>query len=247
MNEDYAFRLDDGRNTCLHLACKNRDVDTKRRYEVVESIIDHVGPCLLHEVNISDETALHTLLVYNPKENIDLGFIKMMTNAGGEDLLLVQDCWERSVLHYVSMYELAEEEPDKELLLYLVSKVGSKLRELKDHEGKKAEDYWTDDIKDYIQLSTGDLPSLSDDTQCSICFNAMTDVLMITRCFHRFCRKCITECYHQNVNNCPICRIDVSIKDLRHDPLLTRLVEVAKREKDAKDLLQEEVQPLQKS
>ena len=73
MNEDYAFRLDDGRNTCLHLACKNRDVDTKRRYEVVESIIDHVGPCLLHEENIYDETALHALLIYNSKENIDLG------------------------------------------------------------------------------------------------------------------------------------------------------------------------------
>ncbi|GFH46374.1 hypothetical protein CTEN210_02848 [Chaetoceros tenuissimus] len=244
MDEDYAFHLDGRGNTYLHLACKG-DFDTQNRREVVKFLIDHIGVELIHEVNCDNETALHELICC-PTVKFDRDLIKMMTNLGGEDLLYVQNCMGFSVLHYLSMYELAEEEPDRELLIYFISKGGTKLCDLTDYSGKKAEDYWTDDIKDYIQLSTGDLPSLSDDTQCPICFNAMTDVLMITRCFHRFCRKCITECYHQNGNNCPICRIDFSIKDLRHDPLLTRLVEVAKREKDAKDLLQEEVQPLRK-
>lgn len=247
MDGDYPFYLDDHGNTCLHLACsKQTDVDTKRRYEVVQFLIDHIGSCLLHQVNNGGETVLFTLITYNSKENIDLDLIKMMINIGGKDLLLVQDSMQCSALHHISMGLLAGKEPEKEIFVYLVSKGGSKLRELTDDTGKKAEDYWTDDLKEYIQLSTSELPSLSDDIQCPICFEAMTDVLLITRCFHRFCRKCITESYLLNGHNCPICRMDFSFEDLRHDPLLTRLVEVATREKDAKDLLQEEVQPLRK-
>ena len=247
MDGNYPFYLDDLGNTCLHLACsKHTDVDTKRRYEVVLFLIDHIGSCLLHQVNNVGETVLFKLITYNSTENIDLDLVKMMINIGGKDLVLVQDNMQCSVLHHISIGLLVGEELDKELFVYLVSKGGSKLRKLTDEYGKKAEDYWTDDLKDYIQLSTRELPSLSDDIQCPICFDAMTDVLMITRCFHRFCRKCITKSYLLNGHNCPICRIEFSIEELRHDPLLTRFANVEKREKESKDVLQEEVQSLRK-
>ncbi|GFH43562.1 hypothetical protein CTEN210_00035 [Chaetoceros tenuissimus] len=142
------------------------------------------------------------------------------------------------------MYALGEQEPNKELLLYLVSKGGKKLRELTDHNGKKAEDYWTDDVKEYINLSTNTLPSLSDDIQCPIRFDTMFDVAIITRCCHRFCGKCISESYHRSGNNCPVCRMEFSFKDLKKDPLLTRFANAIQEEKDAKVLLEEEVKAL---
>lgn len=149
-------------------------------------MIDKAGTDLIHVVNGHNETALHKLISSYCLGVMNLDLIKMMIESGDDDLLLVQDSTQCSVLHYISMYALVEQEPNKELLLYLVSKGGRKLRELTDHNGKKAEDYWTDDVKEYINLSTNTLPSLSDDIQCPICFDTMFDVAIITRCCHVF-------------------------------------------------------------
>ncbi|GFH46346.1 hypothetical protein CTEN210_02820 [Chaetoceros tenuissimus] len=238
MDEDYLFYPDDEGNTCLHLAC-TPNIDQRKQLKIAKFLIDNAGTDLIHVVNGHNETALHKLISSYCLGVMNLDLIKMMIESGDDDLLLVQNSTQCSVLHYISMYALGEE-----LLVYLVSKGGRKLRELTDHNGKKAEDYWTDDVKEYINLSTNTLPSLSDDIQCPICFDTMFDVTIITRRCHRFCGKCISESYHRSGNNCPVCRMEFSVQDLKKDPLLSSFANAIQEEKDAKNLLEEEVKAL---
>ena len=100
--------------------------------------------------------------------------------------------------------------------------------------GEKAEDYWSQELKQYIDLhtKTPDLPPLSDDLQCPICFEIMDDVHIIPQCCHRFCKECITDAFNRNSKHCPICRMEYSIGEVRRDPLLCKFAILA-QEKNA--------------
>ena len=65
---------------------------------------------------------------------------------------------------------------------------------------------------------------MSDDLQCPICFEIMNDVHIISRCCHRFCKKCITDAFNRNGKNCPVCRAEYAIGEVRKDPLLCKFV-----------------------
>lgn len=77
-----------------------------------------VGAHLIHEVNYQKKTTLHSLVSYN-RGGMNLNLIKTMIRYGGDELVLVQNFMQYSVLHRISMYALAEGEPNKELALYL--------------------------------------------------------------------------------------------------------------------------------
>ena len=139
-----------------------------------------------------------------------------MIEAGGEELICMQQYGGDTVLHLASK----QEEPDKELILYLLSKGGSRLQDIRDDYGRKAEEYWTPEIEEYITLSTTIPPSLSEELQCPICFETMSNVHIITQCCHRFCQKCIMDSFSCNGYNCPVCRTKYTLRDVRKDPLL---------------------------
>lgn len=185
--------------TCLHFACNFETladhIHLENQYELVKMIIHHGGIKLLHKrSNCAPGTALHFLVQCN---KINMKAINVMIEAGCEELICMQQCRGDTVLHPASK----QEEPDKELILYILSKGGSRLQDIRDDYGRKAEEYWTPEIEEYITLSTTIPPSLSEELQCPICFETMSNVHIITQCCHRFCQKCIMDSFSCNGNN----------------------------------------------
>lgn len=228
MGTDFLMTTDKHGDTCLHEACANcdDDDDVKYQHKLVELLLDEGGIALLSATNNVDETALHNLLSCD-KMNFDS--ITMMVDIGDKDFLLKKDMYGRTVLHRASR----NKEPNKDIILYLLSKGGSDLREIKDCNGEKAEDYWPQDLKQYIDrhTKTPDLPPLSDDLQCPICFEIMDDVHIIPQCCHRFCKNCITDAFNRNSKNCPVCRAEYSIGEVRRDPLLCKFAILAQEKR----------------
>ena len=217
MDDDFLLAaIFHSKDTCLHQACHYEtevdDIDLENQYELVKMLIHHGGVKLLQKSEYQ-ETALHYLV---KSYKINMKAISLMIEVGGEELICMQRCKGNTVLHLVS----EQEEPNKELILYLVSKGGSRLREIRNAYGKKAEEYWTPEIKEYMILSTTIPPSLLEELQCPICFETMSNVHIITQCCHRFCRKCIMESFRCSGNNCPVCRTKYELSDVRKDPLL---------------------------
>ena len=70
---------------------------------------------------------------------------------------------------------------DREVIKYLVSVGGPQLTELRNNTGAKAEDEWSDELKEYIAFTTNTLPALSDDLQCPICFLSLIHISEPTR------------------------------------------------------------------
>lgn len=63
---------------------------------------------------------------------------------------------------------------------------------------------WTD-------VSNYDINTESD---CSICFSANSESIIITECNHKFHKNCLTE-WMKHQKTCPICRNDIDIKNLK--------------------------------
>ncbi|GFH51296.1 hypothetical protein CTEN210_07772 [Chaetoceros tenuissimus] len=226
MGTDFLLTADNNGDTCLHATCKylnddDGDHELQWQHMLVELLLDQGSTAILNATNIFGETALHNLFCCKTK-NFDS--ITLMVDVGGKDLLLKKKNYDGcTALHYASRCK----EPNKDIIFYLLSVGGSDLREIEDHFGKKAEDYWSPELKQYIDLHTKtspDLPPLSDDLQCPICFEIMNDVHIIPQCCHRFCKKCITDAYNCNGKKCPVCRVDYKIGEVRKDPLLCKLV-----------------------
>ncbi|GFH48848.1 hypothetical protein CTEN210_05324 [Chaetoceros tenuissimus] len=219
MGTEFLMTTDNNGNTCLHeaCACNCNDENIERRHELIDFLIEHGGPALLSLSNEFGETALHQLLRCN---RVNFDSITLMADVGGKDFLLKSCSDGYTVLHSASM----KEEPNKDVLLYLISVGGFDLRKVKDRNGKKAEDYWSPELKEYIDLCTKPtpaLPALSDDLQCPICFEIMNDVHIIPHCCHRFCKMCITDAFQRN-KKCPVCRAEYTIGEVRRDLLLCR-------------------------
>ncbi|GFH46430.1 hypothetical protein CTEN210_02904 [Chaetoceros tenuissimus] len=229
MGTDFLMIADNEGDTCLHEACTSfeDEDDVEFQHMLVELLLDEGGTALLSVTNNFGETALHNLVSCN---RVNFDSITLMVDIGGKDFLLKENNFGRTALHLASM----EEEPNKDVLLYLISKGGSDLREVLDDNGMLAEDYLSPEVKQYIDLHTKtspDLPPLSDDLQCPICFEIMNDVHIIPTCCHRFCKKCITDAFNHNGKNCPVCRAEYSIGDVRRDPLLCKFAMLAKEKK----------------
>ncbi|GFH57149.1 hypothetical protein CTEN210_13625 [Chaetoceros tenuissimus] len=231
MGTDFHMAADNNGETFLHEVCTSRGKESNviRQHELIHFLIEQGGTALLCATDCYGRTALHCLMISCNRVNFDS--ITLMTDVGGKDFLFeTEDMSGRTVLHFASR----KKELNKDVLLYLISKGGSALCDVKDYNGKKAEDYWSPELKQYINLctKTSDLPALSDDLQCPICLEIMNDVHIIPQCCHRFCKKCITDAFHRNGKKCPVCRAEYLIGEVRRDPLLCKFAILA-QEKDA--------------
>lgn len=234
VSKDLLFlRDEDGKNS-LHVACDfmlyahedddyiPEDVDCEVHCEFVAFLLKRGGWKLLLETNEEGETALRNLMMF---KLTNLECVKLVLKAGGGELLAFQDLpffddlGGHTILHYASW----REEPDREVIKYLVSVGGTQLTEIKNNYGSRAEDDWSDELKEYIAFTTKTLPGLSDDLQCPICFDTLFDVHVISQCCHRFCKRCITQSYEKSGNTCPVCRTEFSIGNVKKDPLLSKL------------------------
>ncbi|GFH46343.1 hypothetical protein CTEN210_02817 [Chaetoceros tenuissimus] len=242
------LELKDGaEDTCLHSACHDifaelmdidvrdlNDEDFERHHDLIEYILSKTGWKILLETNNIDTSALSDFMRCL---RTDLKCVKLVLNLGGEELLDHQGK-EGTILHYASDRDIL----DVDVIKYLVSVGGQELMEAKNHRGKTAESMWPTHLKKYIDRSTKILPALSDDLQCPICFDMMSNVHVITKCCHRFCKSCISQSYEQRGNKCPVCRTDFSFHtDIRKDPLLGKFATVAKQKDDKNVALQVEL------
>ncbi|GFH46353.1 hypothetical protein CTEN210_02827 [Chaetoceros tenuissimus] len=258
VGKDLLFLKDTGGNNCLHLACENylyddedgdneapieSDIDTYCKF--VAFLLSRGGSKLLLEANNEKIPALYNVMMC---KLTNLECVKLVVQAGGDKLLAFQDTsflWRvggNTILHYAS----EGVDPDREVIKYLVSVGGTRLTEIENDNYAKAEDEWSDELKEYIAFTTKTLPALSDDLQCPICFDTLFDVHVISKCCHRFCKKCITQSYEKRGNNCPVCRAEYSIRDVKRDPLLGKLALAVKEEKDKNELFQTQLSESQK-
>ena len=228
MGTDFLMTSDAHGYTCLHATCRylngGGDYELQLQHGLVRLLLDQGGTALLCASNYYEETALHNLLSCN---RVNFDSITLMVDVGGRDFLLKTDMNRRTALHLASM----QKEPNKDVLLYLISVGGSDLRDIKDYCGRKAEDYWSPELKQYIDFHTKTSTALSDDLQCPICFEIMNDVYIIPQCCHRFCKKCISDAF-QHKNKCPVCRAEYMIGELRKDPLLCKFAIHAKEKEN---------------
>jgi hypothetical protein len=251
MGNDFLFLKDDWGNNCLHSACgyisyDDEDDDDVPTYVDVEGHRDFVafllsrgGWKLLLEANDEGDTALYNVMMC---KLTNLECVKVVVKTGGDDLLAHQGELGSTILHYASW----RNQPDREVIKYLVTVGGPRLTEIKNSSGRRAEDYWSDELKEYIAFATKRLPALSDDLQCPICFDTLFNVHVISKCCHRFCKSCITQSYEKRGNTCPVCRTEFSIGDVKKDPFLGKLAMTVKEERDAKEVLQAKFSESQK-
>ncbi|GFH61996.1 hypothetical protein CTEN210_18472 [Chaetoceros tenuissimus] len=226
MGSDFLFARGNTGNTCLHATCpveRGADaiLDIEDQHALITSFVDSAGARLVKEQNNLGRTILHNLMIFHGR-NFDS--IKLLVEVAGIDLLLCQDRYGKTAFHILS----CQDEPNKDAILYLIDKGGSRLLDIEDKNGKRAEHYWSQELKEYIEVSnTRALPALSDDLQCPVCFDTMSDIHIITKCCHRFCKKCIDKARKSNGNSCPVCRTNFSFQDVRKDPLLGKFATVA--------------------
>ncbi|GFH46375.1 hypothetical protein CTEN210_02849 [Chaetoceros tenuissimus] len=250
MGKDFLFLEYEDGNNCLHIACDYilygdedddnvpTDGDIEAYCDFVAFLLSRGGWKLLLETNKMGDTALCDLMLC---KLTNLECVKLVLKAGGHELLAFRDeeipglSWGgNTILHYASW----RHQPDREVIKYLVSVGGPQLTEMKSNDGRRAEDSWSDELKEYIAFTTKTSSALSDDLQCPICFDTLFDVHVISQCCHRFCKSCITQSYEKRGSTCPVCRAEYSISDVKKDPLLSKLTIAVKEEKDAKEVLQ---------
>ena len=245
MGSQFLLSRNDHGHTCLHATCRkgvlNCDKDHRARHALIEFLVDQ-NRRLLYSTDRANQTALH-LLMYGNRIHFDS--VVLMTEIGGLNLLRRQNFQERTVLDLVSC-AFYQDEPNKAVILYLLAKGGSALREIKDSFGRKAEESWSPGLKQYIDLHTKISPALSDDLQCPVCFDTMDDVHMIPNCCHRFCKKCITDAFHRNGNTCPVCRVEYALGELRKDPILCKFAMLVHEKEEQNKALSVEIADLKR-
>ncbi|GFH46371.1 hypothetical protein CTEN210_02845 [Chaetoceros tenuissimus] len=259
MGKDFLFLQDKDGNNCLHKACDFSNVvdehgnyvyiptdrDIEAHCEFVAFLLSLGGSRLLLETNNRGDTALYNVMMCRLT---NLECVKVLIKIGGYDLLAFQDeenNWRyggNTILHYASW----RHQPDREVIKYLVTLGGQRLMEIENNSGNRAEDDWSDELKEYLAFNTKTLPALSDDLQCPICFDTLYDVHVISQCCHRFCKECITQSYEKRGNTCPVCRAKFSLGNVKKDPLFGKLALSVKEEKDAKEVLQAQLSESQK-
>ncbi|GFH43563.1 hypothetical protein CTEN210_00036 [Chaetoceros tenuissimus] len=257
VGKDLLFLKDEDGKNSFHVACDHmlyayedddyipEDVDCEVHCEFVAFLLKRGGWKLLLETNNEGETALYNMMTC---KLTNLECVKLVVKAGGDELLAFQDMpffddvGGNTILHYAS----DREDPDREVIKYLVSVGGTRLVEIKDNDGRRAEDYWSNELKEYIVFTTKTSPELSDDLQCPICYDTLFHVHLISQCCHRFCKKCITQSYNKIGNACPVCRAKFSMRNVKKDPLLGKLALAIREEKCARDELQAQLSESQK-
>lgn len=196
--------------TCLHNLTKC--YFTELNLNSIKLMVEAGGQKLLLMKDNEGKTALHNACDYMDYNQSNLDVVKYLVESGGQELLLSQDNDGNTPLH------IAE---NKELIQYLLSVSRPNVRETKNKEGDKAEDLWSLDVKEYIDLISTAVDSLSDDLQCPICLETANAVYFIPQCHHHFCKQCITQsAQKENSSNCPICRGEFRLRDVREDPLI---------------------------
>jgi len=70
-------------------------------------------------------------------------------------------------------------------------------------------------IRDYIADNTPRIKFTSEETDCLICIEALSDSPMILGCGHKFHKPCVSEWFKHGGSNCPTCRAVVSDTVLR--------------------------------
>ncbi|XP_069498903.1 zinc finger protein RFP-like isoform X2 [Ambystoma mexicanum] len=78
--------------------------------------------------------------------------------------------------------------------------------------------------------AAGPLGTLVEDATCSVCLEFYEDPV-ITECGHNFCHTCITQCWESTdpPPQCPQCRADCSLENLRPNRQLRNMVEQVKK------------------
>jgi hypothetical protein len=89
---------------------------------LVEFLLDEGGTALLSLANNFGETVLHNLVSCT---RVNFDSVTLMVDIGGKDLLLKENNFGRTALHLASM----EEEPNKDVLLYLLAVYSTKGKE----------------------------------------------------------------------------------------------------------------------
>lgn len=234
-------------STCLHDACEPFErIDLESLREEQCALIDYLISCggkkLLFQSNNNGHTALHKLLELMHLEKPNIDAIKLISKIGGKDLLLIQNDRGETALHLASI--LDEQDQDKEIISLLLHYGGPSLRDIKDKTGSKAEEYWSEEVEEYINLSIRALPALSRDLECPICYHIMSNIHFIPQCCHRFCKKCLEKTFRRNGDTCPVCRTQFVLGDVRKDPLLGNFAIVAKEKEDENQRLKKEIQAL---
>ena len=164
MGTEILFDTNEIGSTCLHDACEPFErIDLESLREEQCALIDYLISCggkkLLFQSNNYGDTVLHKLLelMYLEKPNIDA--IKFISQIGGKDLLRIQNDRGNTALHLAS--NLDEQDQDKEIISLLLHYGGPTLRDITDNGGSKAEEYWSEEVEEYINLSIRALPALS--------------------------------------------------------------------------------------
>ncbi|XP_015284702.1 PREDICTED: tripartite motif-containing protein 7-like [Gekko japonicus] len=78
----------------------------------------------------------------------------------------------------------------------------------------------------------GPVQELCEEASCSICLEFFRDPVMIAECGHTFCRACLTLSWGESgaaEPSCPQCRGTAQPQNLRPNPQLANLVEIAKK------------------
>ncbi|GFH46571.1 hypothetical protein CTEN210_03045 [Chaetoceros tenuissimus] len=216
--------------TCLHKLAKCYFTDSN--LNSIKLMVEAGGRKLLLMKDNEGKTALHNACEYVCYSQSHLNTVKYLVEAGGQVLLSSQDNDGNTPLH------MAENE---ELMQYLLSVSRPNVREMKNKEGDKAVDrWWCPEVKEYFNLISTTADAFSDDLQCPICLETMKDVYFIPQCHHHFCKQCITQSVQQqNSSNCPICRGEFKLRDVREDPLIGPILQskLLKAEKKKQEVL----------
>lgn len=204
------FEINKAGETCLHNLTQCYFPESN--LNSIKLMVEAGGQKLLFMKDNEGKTALHNACEYVDYNQSRLKTVKYLVESGGPELLSSQDNDGNTPLH------LAE---NKELIQYLLSVSRPNVREMKNKEGDKAEDLWEPEVQEYFNLISTAVDTLSDDLQCPICLETMKDVYFIPQCHHHFCKQCIAQSVQQqNTSNCPICRGEFRLRDVREDPLI---------------------------
>jgi len=77
----------------------------------------------------------------------------------------------------------------------------------------------------YFVLNEKELEDHVGEIMCSICLCVQVNPYISTKCFHRFCKKCIIQWKNSGKNTCPECRVSplILLEDIRTKRIINQL------------------------
>ena len=167
--------------------------------------------------------------LYTKKMEDELNMQKQLNHFLEEDKKLIEEDIEVLKLKNIENLKIIDQER------IMKEDLQNNLNELKNWKKKQLVDYEVlkakyDDLCRYKQFDPNSINAedvskenevlklenqkLREMVHCKICKERMKDVV-ITKCFHTFCRECIDASIESRKRRCPICRVQISQNDVK--------------------------------